>query len=425
MSALPIDDRDAMPSFPSAAVEFANGCAQLLALLASGANGSQLALVLKRTTRLVERASVRLEIDGDDIRANLAKLAPEAARVWRVRLASHGIRGILVSDGTSQRELLHFLVLLSGPADERAFHRVWMHEGAWRIQILSRTDQGASPGHCFDAGEVQALIDTWEHEGASASTASELPTEALRQLAGAVRGGVAAHEESPVGRLLRRGGARATAVLLEELTEATSGSQRRRLFEALVELRDGVGHLLEALQAPQWFIVRNAALLLGELQLESAVAPLGRLLRHHDVRVRTAATTALAQLPSADADPLIALAAQDDSPEVRAAAWRGWSGGRAAPPLQLLAHGLTHEPDCAVQLALLRCAAAFPDLDTHAALVRYCARELSAGAACEHILFAVELLARRNPSSARPFLRRLADRPPAHLEPAGKIALVS
>src|SRR5205085_5216441 len=125
--------------------------------------------------------------------------------------------------------------------------------------------------------------------------------------------------------------------LVALLASATTIRQRRRCFDALIAVGGAVPALVGALLDPQWYVVRNAAQLLGELRAEEACTALERTLNHADARVRTCAAGALEQIGTPVALAALQLAAGDDSPEVRRIAARAFCGepneaGAPMPP---------------------------------------------------------------------------------------------
>ena len=84
--------------------------------------------------------------------------------------------------------------------------------------------------------------------------------------------------------------------LIEQITTVAQQRDRRVYFEALLASRSGVPALLHMLGDARWFVVRNAADLLGEMQVAEAEEPLSQLLKHEDERVRRAGTSALMSL---------------------------------------------------------------------------------------------------------------------------------
>lgn len=84
--------------------------------------------------------------------------------------------------------------------------------------------------------------------------------------------------------------------LVEALVAAPSITDRRVFYDALLRLRSGIRTLMFMLGDPRWYVVRNAAELLGEMKSSEAEPELTKLLQHRDDRVRTAAAAAIAKL---------------------------------------------------------------------------------------------------------------------------------
>jgi HEAT repeat protein len=114
--------------------------------------------------------------------------------------------------------------------------------------------------------------------------------------------------------LLERAGETGAAVVVERLAEADSIGDRRIYFDLLHELDASVPALLRRLTEPRWYVVRNAAELLGLLEATNAEPALSALLAHEDGRVRRAAALALARIgtPEARASVRAALASLGD-----------------------------------------------------------------------------------------------------------------
>lgn len=193
------------------------------------------------------------------------------------------------------------------------------------------------------------------------------------------------------------------------LSNATSGSQRRNLFETVALLNVGHQYLVTLLAHPTWFVVRNAASLLGELRVAGADAALAALLTYHDPRVRIAAVTALGRFPSDTAAELLLAAATDRSADVRATAWSAWHHREHPPRADVVSRALREEADRKVQRALLDCVARFETLDVANALVRFCASATATAAPLDLLAYGIDLLAKRRPKSAVQFVRLLAD----------------
>lgn len=91
--------------------------------------------------------------------------------------------------------------------------------------------------------------------------------------------------------------------LVDALVAAPTIADRRVYYDALLTLRTGVRTLIYMLGDPRWYVVRNAAELLGELRVTEAEAELTQRLEHRDDRVRAAVSGALAKLGAPATDP--------------------------------------------------------------------------------------------------------------------------
>ena len=96
--------------------------------------------------------------------------------------------------------------------------------------------------------------------------------------------------------VLTRAGDLGAEAIIEQLSTAGHQRERRVFFDALLQLKASVPFLLHMLKDSRWFVVRNAAELLGEMQEREGEVPLTSLLRHEDERVRRTARSALMRL---------------------------------------------------------------------------------------------------------------------------------
>jgi hypothetical protein len=96
--------------------------------------------------------------------------------------------------------------------------------------------------------------------------------------------------------VLRRFGVDGTEVLMELLVEATNIDDRRGFYSALIQMNQGTNVIVQHLNHPEWYVVRNAADLCGELALAEAVPELARQTQHPDERVRKAVAEALGKI---------------------------------------------------------------------------------------------------------------------------------
>ena len=106
--------------------------------------------------------------------------------------------------------------------------------------------------------------------------------------------------------------------------------------------RPAVPTLLEWLEDPRWFLVRNLVHVLGKIGDEAAFDPVVTLLGHPHVRVRIEAVRALALIAPARAAPPILPLSRDADPEVRLEAVRALGALRrdeAVPVLRDVAAG--------------------------------------------------------------------------------------
>ena len=153
--------------------------------------------------------------------------------------------------------------------------------------------------------------------------------------------------------LLGRWGQDATDALIEELTVAETVSERRTLFDALVKLKAATPSLLHMLKDKRWFVLRNAAELLGELPTSEAEAPLAKLLKHEDERVRRAAAVSLGKIATGNAFAALRTALRDESSEVRLVAATALGAWKRSTSSQSLVVALEGEEDSDVQMQII------------------------------------------------------------------------
>lgn len=113
---------------------------------------------------------------------------------------------------------------------------------------------------------------------------------------------------------LRMLGAQAAAQLVERLGEEQDRVRRGRLLEALKSCGSvAEAPMLEALQSPEWFVVRNALIVLGEVASPERLPEVQAALNHPDARVVRAAVRAAARVGGRQAEgPLVALLPHTD-----------------------------------------------------------------------------------------------------------------
>jgi HEAT repeat protein len=111
--------------------------------------------------------------------------------------------------------------------------------------------------------------------------------------------------------VLVRAGAEGAEAVVEQLTHARTEEDRQSFFKILLTLRAGVSSLVIMLGDPRWYMVRDAAELLGEMKAAEAEGALTPLLRHSDERVRKAAAHALVQVGTRTALQAVQRAVRD------------------------------------------------------------------------------------------------------------------
>lgn len=159
--------------------------------------------------------------------------------------------------------------------------------------------------------------------------------------------------------LFARAGDAGVATLVHQLLTTDDALSRRAYFDGIVALDVGSSHLFAALEDSRWFVVRNAAALLGEMSVEHADDALVPLLRHADERIRIAVARALMRLRTVKAMQALHAVIDDTNPEVRrlSAAAFGLSGatvgGGVRPPAARLSVALERETDDDVALEML------------------------------------------------------------------------
>jgi HEAT repeat protein len=153
--------------------------------------------------------------------------------------------------------------------------------------------------------------------------------------------------------VLMRGGAEGADAVIELLTEEASATDRHVYLDVLPRLQSGVPTLVHMLGDTRWFVVRNAADLLGEMKVQAAESALLPLLEHADDRVRKSAANALINLGTTAGFRAVCEMLQAESPKTRVHAAMALSSRRDERSTAQLRTVLEDEPDTEVQLALL------------------------------------------------------------------------
>ena len=153
------------------------------------------------------------------------------------------------------------------------------------------------------------------------------------------------HLEDAASMVLQRAGPDGVEVLLDLLTTSNTVNERRGVFNALTQMKEGQDQLIHMLGHPQWFVVRNVADLVGELGLEAAVPALTKQLDHTDERVRRQVALALAKIGTRSAAEPLRRVLRDISADVRRQAALGVGGRKASALAMPLVVALEEEKD--------------------------------------------------------------------------------
>ena len=106
--------------------------------------------------------------------------------------------------------------------------------------------------------------------------------------------------------------------VIDALASEEDRNRRGRLVRALKTIgAPAHPYLIEALESPTWYVVRNALNVLGDIGSLDFATAVGRRLKHGDARVRRAAARALGKFGGADAESLLAGAIGDPDAETQ------------------------------------------------------------------------------------------------------------
>ncbi|MBC8086415.1 MAG: HEAT repeat domain-containing protein [Phycisphaerae bacterium] len=437
------------------AVAYARSLAKLLDALKTNAQDTSLKTELVRVRS--HARSQALELELREAETLLVEGAPTDSMMWELRtlvdaMRDHDIARITVLEDAVPKELLQLAVLLAKPKpatenDPTVFDEA-RELALWSVRLVPTQKADAcsaqsataieynelSPAEIVpkavevatnvaiataagEPGEVLAGLSLLYVAESGApdpvrkaqwtGAFDKAATPAALQLAASVLPD-AGNEAGVLRSLLRRAGDTGAEVLIALLPTASSLTRRRVFFDAIVELRKGVPQLIDALGSAQWYVVRNAALLLGEMQALEAEQSLGRLLGHHDERVRIAVISALGQLDRPSSRLLVQSGITDSSPEVRRRAMGGFSQEQgvsvsATPLMRALAVEKNPEVEVEILYALGRVASA----DAVQKLIRLCSQSGAADKPASYRIAAIEGLTVARRSAALPILKSM------------------
>jgi hypothetical protein len=153
--------------------------------------------------------------------------------------------------------------------------------------------------------------------------------------------------------IFARTGDEGAEALIEQLNAAQSLAERRVYFDSLRKLNAGVKVLIHMLGDTRWYVVRNAADLLGEMSANDAEPKLSELLQHDDDRVRKAAVSALSKMTGAGAVKGLSASLEDGAPGVRVRAAAALGASKTPAAANALIKHLEREQVAEVQHACL------------------------------------------------------------------------
>ena len=153
--------------------------------------------------------------------------------------------------------------------------------------------------------------------------------------------------------VITRAGEDGADALIEQLVSSQTVTDRKIYFSALVKLNAGVTALIHMLVDTRWYVVRNAAELIGDLGSAEGEGPLIDALKHDDDRVRRAVSVALAKLGTTRAIDALRKMLRDPSPQVRLQAAVGLAAMKGVKSAVTITTALDEEQDQEVQIALL------------------------------------------------------------------------
>ena len=397
-----------------------------------------------------------LLVDNERVDASDAEALADAMR-------AHGVQGIVVEQEVAPKELLLLATLLAGSYTEGSPSIMTLADdlGLWHVR-LNGNSAGAAPSlqepeaesapapavpqqtfaspdaalthaaalaeraqaavDAGDAAEVAAALQ-WLVEAEAAAkgdpqqreiaavwttTLDDLITlPALRCVALQLVNGRA--DTAPLMAVLHRSGDIGANAVVAHMIAAPTLRERRMLFDAIRELRSGVSVLMRNLEHPQWFVVRNAASLLGEMRATEAEGALALLLKHGDARVRVAAVGSIGKLAGSSAHRTLERALRDGAAEVRRQAFYVLVGRGEPISPAALADALESETNVNTQLDMLDALARTNSPDSLRKLAWICSHAVNTPSDPLFRIATVEALVRAKPSAALPYLRRLVE----------------
>ena len=448
------------------ALLFAKSFALLLEEVQAATDMTNVRSSLLRVRRFSRSYGLTVDWADDRLAVNGIRLQRPLPALMRLSLAmqQHGVAKLVLGTGSLPRELLELAMLLARPRATHAgapgiFEEV-RNASLWSVQVfgaarsISSVESDATKadialdGDELIADRVRALTtEAGTALGARdvarlASALAALATveagvtnpdrrarwssgfeqaatkDALRALVAALP--TCGNAIGDAFLALRRAGDAGADELIEQLLKSESMDVRRACFDALAEVRRGTDQLLKMLQHEQWFVVRNAACLLGMMHSKSSEPELTATMSHADARVRAAAVTSLLQLDTPSSRATARGAIRDDSPEVRRRAVRGFlSEPGAFANVDKLLQALERETDLDVQIEFLYALGTLATPDAVQRLIRLCSSD-GRQRPTDFRIAAAEALASARLGAAVPMLRAMLKDPDIHARAAAR-----
>ncbi len=225
---------------------------------------------------------------------------------------------------------------------------------------------------------VDAFLGILEQEGTAPNTdAKRAYIQTVRRLAkpGILTGIARLVRANPDHRaryvtILSRTGEEGALAVFRQIMAAPSLHERTLYLGVLRELSGAVPALVHALASDQWYTVRAAADILGEMGPEEAEQGLINLVNHSDDRVRRTALVALAKLATARAPDAIKRGLKDPSAQVRGAAALALAALHEVRHTTAIATALEEEVDEEAQFTIVRALGALGGSDAVQRLMR-------------------------------------------------------
>lgn len=212
--------------------------------------------------------------------------------------------------------------------------------------------------------------------------------------------------------LLRRAGVAGARAIFTQLMGSTDMAERRLLYDAAAA-HPAIAEVARAhCNHATWYVVRNAAGLLGESRSPAMIPDLSKLLRHEDARVRAAAVVALGRIGGPVATASLESVLTDPSSDVRNRALAIVFASPESDPLadrMLLA--LEEESTLEFQLEMIHSLAHVPTPRARGRLEAFVTMDAKTADDYQIRLAAMGALAAGHRPAADPVLRRLLDDP--------------